>query len=113
MSRSCPAASSLTRSTRKILCDPRKSPNLLTKLRATVRSVKETERTYFAVATRAKENDSPVESNAEMRSIFVSRFWCFLVQWETFLDLILAFDSTLVLGSESFYLARVVTAKYS
>ena len=37
------------------------------KFRARVRSVKETKK-ICSVATRAKEHDSPVESNAKMRS---------------------------------------------
>ena len=58
--------------------------------------------------TRYKPAVSGVERQNAIH-FFVSRFWCFLAQWETFWDRVLAFD----LFEESCYLGRIATAKCS
>ena len=59
--------------------------------------------------TRAKQNLPTGELNAKMRSNFFSRFWCFLVQWETFLDRIFEFNAPL---EKKCSLARVSTGRF-
>ena len=84
-----------------------KIPKLLIKLRARVRSNKEFENT--SQWQRDPKNTIPQWSRTPKCDPKKFRFWCFLAQWETFLDRVLAFDPT----EESCYLGRIATAKGS
>ena len=93
--------------TAPFLYNPRKIPNSLIKLRARVRTL--TDAIKISHGKREPRNIFRQWSQTPKCDPKKNRFWYFLAQWETFLDRILAFDST----GESCASDRVPTANCS